>query len=156
MIFQEFVIYGCYWPARRPRGRKTRFLEKNVRMTTLYFLIFFHSALISGPIKLTRNQVQMAVTISFTDFRSAGSANPWKWLKPPTIFLWMILYLQICNSTRLKISIICSWNYLKFCGIIQLYNAVEHRSRYSYTVCTQNHVFYTRGLYEHLGTRLWQ
>jgi hypothetical protein len=28
MTFQEFVIIGCYWPARRPWGRKTRFLER--------------------------------------------------------------------------------------------------------------------------------
>jgi hypothetical protein len=43
--------------------------------------------------------------ISSPDVYSAGSTNLWKRLKPSTRFVWIILYLQICNSTRLKYSI---------------------------------------------------
>jgi hypothetical protein len=60
MIFQEFVIFGCYWPARRPWGVKPDFWREKQsilfnpfstddRMTTL-LPIFVHSVLISGPI----------------------------------------------------------------------------------------------------------
>jgi hypothetical protein len=36
--------------------------------------------------------------ISFPDGYSARFKNRWKRLKPPTRFLWMTLYLQICND----------------------------------------------------------
>jgi hypothetical protein len=98
--------------------------------------------------------------ISSPDLYSARSTNLWKQQKPSTRFLWMTLYLQICNSARLKKSITSNQSYLSFkttdlCCTISIFdqkllelfeflqshpNLVVHRSRYSCAVCTKTRV----------------
>jgi hypothetical protein len=58
------------------------------------------------------NSFNSLEAISFSDVRSAGSTSRWKRLKSSTRFLWMILCLQIYNSTRLKNSITCNQSHL--------------------------------------------
>jgi hypothetical protein len=100
-------------------------------------------------------------TISFPDVYSTRSTNLWKRLKSATRLLWVILYLKMYNSTRLKNSITSKESHLSFkttdlCCIISIFDSkllelfeimrshptlVVLRSRYSCAVCTQNHVF---------------